>query len=179
MQIHHDDASAIPPGDAIFFEHSFVFAETQTFQRTGREGTSGVCSLYGWYPSRTDPGRSRTAPVSHQKRSRQNATNRFGLCQKSKKINEGELYPPAHNHLVAGSSRAGPTNLRSRRMKAGRVARELWFGALHPDAPRVAQPQVAPREASEGGPCAGSTHQKRPSSSHRHAAIRSDQGCGG
>jgi hypothetical protein len=49
----------------------------------------------------------RTAPVSHQKRSRQNATNAIELKQKRSKINEADQYPPAHNGLVAGSNSAG------------------------------------------------------------------------
>jgi hypothetical protein len=40
MQIGHDDASAIPLGDALLFEHSFVFAERQTFQTQGRSTDS-------------------------------------------------------------------------------------------------------------------------------------------
>jgi hypothetical protein len=51
----------------------------------------------------------RTAPVSHQKRPRQHATNAIESNRKRKKINKPYLYPPAHNGLVAGSSPAGPT----------------------------------------------------------------------
>jgi protein tyrosine phosphatase (PTP) superfamily phosphohydrolase (DUF442 family) len=32
MKINHDDASAIPTGDALLFEYSSVFAGTQTFE---------------------------------------------------------------------------------------------------------------------------------------------------
>jgi len=50
------------------------------------------------------------APVSHQKQPHQNATNAIEIEQKSSKINEPDLYPPAHNGPVAGSSPAGPTS---------------------------------------------------------------------
>jgi hypothetical protein len=36
-------------------------------------------------------------------------TERDQTGRKCRKINEAELYPPAHNGLVAGSSPAGPT----------------------------------------------------------------------
>jgi hypothetical protein len=50
MQIGHDDASAIPLGDALFSKHSFVFAETQIFQRPPAAGqklqsTSGLIEM--------------------------------------------------------------------------------------------------------------------------------------
>jgi len=51
-----------------------------------------------------------TAPVSHQKRSLQNATNAINTQRECCKINDQVLCPPAHNGLVAGSSPAGPTN---------------------------------------------------------------------
>jgi hypothetical protein len=53
--------------------------------------------------------RPRTAPVSHQKRPCQNATNAIELERKRSKINKAHHYPVAHNGLVAGSSPAGPT----------------------------------------------------------------------
>ena len=46
-----------------------------------------------------------TAPVSHQKRPQQRATNAIDLERKPKEV---DLSPPAHNGLVAGSSPAGP-----------------------------------------------------------------------
>jgi hypothetical protein len=51
----------------------------------------------------------RTAPVSHQKRPHQNATNTIEIERKPSKINETDRYSAAHNGLVAGSSPAGPT----------------------------------------------------------------------
>ncbi len=75
----------------------------------------------------------RTAPVSHQKRPHQIATNTIVPERKCSKINETDLYAPAHNGLVAGSSPGGSTSLRSRsraearRAKAG-CPRELWLG---------------------------------------------------
>ncbi|MGJ5242810.1 tyrosine-type recombinase/integrase, partial [Bradyrhizobium oligotrophicum] len=45
------------------------------------------------------------APVSHQKRPEQTATNAIETERKSRKINEPDQYPPAHTGLVAGSSR--------------------------------------------------------------------------
>jgi hypothetical protein len=36
MQIGHDNASAVPLGDALLLEHSLVFSERQTFQVQGR-----------------------------------------------------------------------------------------------------------------------------------------------
>ena len=56
----------------------------------------------------------RTAPVSHQKRSGRSITNAIEIEQKLSKINKPDRHPPAHNGLVAGSSPAGPTSLRSR-----------------------------------------------------------------
>jgi hypothetical protein len=52
-----------------------------------------------------------TAPVSHQKRSLQNATNAIESKRKHSKINEPDHYLVAHNGLVAGSSPAGPTSV--------------------------------------------------------------------
>jgi len=37
--------------------------------------------------------------------------NTINTQRKCRKINETNLYPPAHNGLVAGSSPAGPTTL--------------------------------------------------------------------
>jgi|SRR6266700_5352365 len=54
---------------------------------------------------------ARTAPVSHQKRPRQNATNTINLQRKFSKINETDHYPVAHNGLVVGSSPAGVSSL--------------------------------------------------------------------
>jgi hypothetical protein len=48
----------------------------------------------------------RTAPVSHQKRPRQNTTNASKLKRKRSKINKPNLDPPAHNGPAAGSSPA-------------------------------------------------------------------------
>jgi hypothetical protein len=53
--------------------------------------------------------RAFTAPVSHQKRPRQDTTSATNSERKRSKINETDPYPPAHNGLVAGSSPAGPT----------------------------------------------------------------------
>jgi hypothetical protein len=53
---------------------------------------------------------TRTAPVSHQKRPQQSATNVIKSKRKRSKFNDRDHYPPAHNGLVAGSSPAGPTN---------------------------------------------------------------------
>lgn len=50
-----------------------------------------------------------TAPVSHQKRAERTTTNAIEINQNRSKINEGVLYPPAHNGLVEGSNPAGPT----------------------------------------------------------------------
>jgi len=50
------------------------------------------------------------APVSHQIRTHQSVTTAIDAGRKLGKINESNLYPPAHNGLVAGSSLAGPTN---------------------------------------------------------------------
>jgi hypothetical protein len=47
-----------------------------------------------------------TAPVSHQKRPQQNATNAIEGKRKLSKINEADRYSAAHNSLVAGSSTA-------------------------------------------------------------------------
>jgi hypothetical protein len=49
----------------------------------------------------------RSAPVSHQKRLQQSTTNAIEIKRKRSKINEADLYPTAHNGLVAGSSPAG------------------------------------------------------------------------
>src|SRR6266540_3113712 len=54
-----------------------------------------------------------TAPVSHQKRPHRTTTNAIEIKRKHCKINEAGRYPAAHNGLVAGSSPAGPTSLRS------------------------------------------------------------------
>jgi hypothetical protein len=54
--------------------------------------------------SRTSKLVWRTAPVSHQKRPLQNATNAINLQRKYNKINEAGLYPSAHNGLVAGGA---------------------------------------------------------------------------
>jgi hypothetical protein len=57
---------------------------------------------FGNRSSRTRPQgpykRSRTGPVSHQKRPRQSTTNTLDLCR-----NKSEPYLPAHNGVVAGS----------------------------------------------------------------------------
>jgi len=50
-----------------------------------------------------------TAPVSHQKRPQQSATNAIKGKRKHSEINEGDRFTAAHNGLVAGSSPAGPT----------------------------------------------------------------------
>jgi hypothetical protein len=60
-------------------------------------------------------GRAFTAPVSHQKQRERNATNAINPERKRSKINERDRYSAAHNGLVAGSSPAGPTSLRSLR----------------------------------------------------------------
>jgi hypothetical protein len=54
-----------------------------------------------------------TAPVSHQKRPQQRATNAIDLERKPKEV---DLSPPAQNGLVAGSSPAGPRPLAKRGM---------------------------------------------------------------
>jgi hypothetical protein len=64
------------------------------------------------------------APVSHQKRPDRNATNTTESERKDSKINEADRYSAAHNGLVAGSSPAGPTSLRS--------LRELRLGKPNP-----------------------------------------------
>lgn len=56
------------------------------------------------------PLNSLNAPVSHQKRARQRATNAIELKRKRSKINEDGRYPPAHNGLVARSSAARTNN---------------------------------------------------------------------
>jgi hypothetical protein len=48
------------------------------------------------------------APVSHQKRPNQKATNAIEFKRKDSKINQPNRYSAAHNGLVAGSSPAGP-----------------------------------------------------------------------
>jgi hypothetical protein len=45
-----------------------------------------------------------TAPVSHQKRPQQSATNAIKGKRKHSEINEGDRFTAAHNGLVAGSS---------------------------------------------------------------------------
>jgi hypothetical protein len=68
-------------------------------------------------------GWSKTAPVSHQKQPHQNATNAIEIKQKRIKINEPDRYSAAHNGLVAGSSPAGRTSLRSlRELRLGKPA---------------------------------------------------------
>jgi|SRR5882724_2901748 len=49
-----------------------------------------------------------TAPVSHQKRPHQNATNAIERTRNRSKINEAVRCTAAHYGLVAGSSSAGP-----------------------------------------------------------------------
>jgi hypothetical protein len=44
-----------------------------------------------------------TAPVSHQKRRNQSATNAIEFKQNDSKINKPDRYSAAHNGLVAGS----------------------------------------------------------------------------
>jgi hypothetical protein len=43
-----------------------------------------------------------TAPVSHQKRPQQSATNAIKGKRKHSEINEGDRFTAAHNGLVAG-----------------------------------------------------------------------------
>jgi hypothetical protein len=71
----------------------------------------------------------RTAPVSHQKRPRQNATNAIELKRKRSKINEPDRYSAAHNGLAAGSS------LADRPMKS--VACRALFGRSGTAAPET------------------------------------------
>jgi hypothetical protein len=54
----------------------------------------------------------RTAPVSHQKRPQQSATNAIKGKPKHSEINEADRFTATHNGLVAGSSPAGPSSLR-------------------------------------------------------------------
>jgi hypothetical protein len=51
---------------------------------------------------RSDHANSATAPVSHQKRPHQNATNAIKRRRKHSKINEANRYSAAHNGLVLG-----------------------------------------------------------------------------
>jgi hypothetical protein len=55
---------------------------------------------------RSGPGRA--APVSHQKRSDQDATDATKIERKQSKINEPIRHSPAHNGLVAGRVLPGP-----------------------------------------------------------------------
>src|SRR6267154_4007098 len=61
-----------------------------------------ACHSVPWPP--TDRA---TEPVSHRKRTHQSTTNMIDSEQKHRKINETDLYPAAHNGLVAGSNPAG------------------------------------------------------------------------
>jgi hypothetical protein len=51
--------------------------------------------------------RTLTAPISHQKRPRQNATTGLEIERKCRKINKADLYPPARR----GRSIGAPGNL--------------------------------------------------------------------
>jgi hypothetical protein len=77
---------------------------------------------------------SLTAPVSRQKRPERNATNEIEIKQKRRIINEPNRCPAAHNGLVAGSSPAGPTSLRSRELSEGCRAEALGEGGPWPRA---------------------------------------------
>jgi hypothetical protein len=52
-----------------------------------------------------------TAPVSHQKRPNQSATNAIEFKRKDSKINEPDRYSAAHNGLFAGSKPAAVMSL--------------------------------------------------------------------
>jgi len=52
-----------------------------------------------------EPNEMPTAPVSHQKRPQQSATNAIKGKRKHSEINEGDRFTAAHNDLVAGTRR--------------------------------------------------------------------------
>jgi hypothetical protein len=56
------------------------------------------------YGSRGAQTLNLAAPVSHQKRPNQSATNAIEFKRKDSKINEADRYSAAHNGPVAGSS---------------------------------------------------------------------------
>jgi hypothetical protein len=71
---------------------------------------------------------ARAAPVSQQKRPRQNATNAIEIKRKHSKINEPDRCSAAHSGRVAASSPAGPTS------KSGVYS--VSFGITAPETPR-------------------------------------------
>jgi hypothetical protein len=71
---------------------------------------------------------ARAAPVSHQKRPRQNATNAIEIKRKHSTINEPDRCSAAHNGLVAGRVLPGPTS------KSG--VHSVLFGITAPETPR-------------------------------------------
>jgi hypothetical protein len=72
-------------------------------------------------------GCPKTAPVSHQKRPCQCATNAIKLERKRGRINEAHHYPAAHNGLVAGSSPAGSSPLKWPSPVHDPIARNVGF----------------------------------------------------
>jgi hypothetical protein len=69
------------------------------FRCRGRSGLSVVAAIGSIGCARLIRA---TAPVSHQKRSRQSKTNANEIKQNCRKINEANRYSAAHNGLVAG-----------------------------------------------------------------------------
>src|SRR5229473_632901 len=85
----------------------------------------------------------RAAPVSHQKQPQRNATNAIEIKQKHSKINETDPYSAAHNGLVAGSSPAGPTSLRSQSEEGCRAKGEGGLLGLRATARQATHDQPA------------------------------------
>jgi len=112
-------------------------------------------------------GWSKTAPVSHQKQPHQNATNAIEIKQKRIKINEADRYSAAHNGLVAGSSPAGRTSLRSlRELRLGKPAQVFRK--------RSGRRLPRPSPSGEGGPRSPPNQniENNPMQSNRLAAGR-------
>jgi hypothetical protein len=138
----------------------------------GADSNPRPAGLPSWPRQQPAPLSSLTAAVSQQEPLQRNATNAIEIKRKCSPINEANLYPPAHNGLVAGSSSAGPTSLRVSRVKAAAPEPTGRRRAVHASyGPASHAHQYDPRVTDARF---RSPHQKRPSLlSHGRAAIRS------
>jgi hypothetical protein len=74
-----------------------------------------------------------TAPVSHQKRRTQSATNAIEFKRKDSKINEPDRYSAAHNDLVAASSPDEPFTISvADHLRSGEGFRRNWKSGTSP-----------------------------------------------
>jgi hypothetical protein len=86
------------------------FDPQETLGRGDKQRISGLSGSY-FLTSRTRNAWFFVAHALLQRPSNYRSTFAIELKRKRSKINEADLYPPAHNGVVAGSSPVEPTNV--------------------------------------------------------------------